>query len=83
MALEMVPTSADVLGIDTSKDLLSCQETVMPSMVTTSRGMGDWVWVGRKGGDVSYLGSLCPNGPRGGMRLGTYDDAIMFGPWAQ
>ena len=35
------------------------------------------------GGDVSYLGSLCPNRPRGGMRPGLYDDAIMFGLWAQ
>ena len=51
----------------------------MPSMVTTSRGTVDWVWV-RTRGDVNYLGSLCPNGPRGGMRPGSYDDAIMFGP---
>ena len=54
----------------------------MLSMVTTSWGMVDWVWV-RKRGDVSYLGSLCPNGPMGGMRPGPCDDAIMFGPWAQ
>ena len=84
VALEMVPTSADVLGIDTPKDLPTCQETIMLSMVTTSRRMVDWVWVGTKGGgDVSYLGSLCPNRPRGGMRPGLYDDAIMFGLWAQ
>ena len=25
----------------------------------------------------------CPNEPRGGMRLGPYGDAIMFGPKAQ
>ena len=79
VALEMVPTSADVLGIDTPKDLPTCQETIMLSMVTTSRRMVDWVWV-RMRGDVSYLGSLCPNGPRGGIRLGPCDDAIMFGP---
>ena len=79
VALEMVPTSADVLGIDTPKDLPSYRETVMPSMATTFRGTVDWVWV-RTRGDVNYLGSLCPNGPRGGMRLGPCDDAIMFGP---
>ena len=79
MALDMVPTSADVLGIDTSKDLPSYQETVMPSMVATFWGTVDWVWV-RTRGDVNYLGSLCPNGPRGGMRLGPCDDTIMFGP---
>ena len=82
VALEMVPISAAVLGIDTPKDLPSYQETVMPSMVTTSRGTVDRVWV-RMRGDVSHLGSLCPNGPRGDMRHGHYDDAIMFGPWAQ
>ena len=75
----MVPTSADVLGIDIPKGLLSYLETVMSSMVTTSWGTVDWVWV-RTRGDVSYLGSLCPNGPRGGMRPGPCDDAIMFGP---
>ena len=41
VALEMVPTSADVLGIDTPKDLPTCQETIMLSMVTTSRRMVD------------------------------------------
>ena len=50
VTLEMVPTSADVLGIDTPKDLPTCQETIMLSMVTTSRRMVDWVWVGTKGG---------------------------------
>ena len=79
VALEMVPTSADVLGIDTPKGLLSYQEIVMLSMVTTSRGTVDWVWV-RTRGDVSLLRSLCPNGPRGGIRTGPCDDAIMFGP---
>ena len=43
MALEMVPTSAAMLGIDTPKDLPSYQETVMPSMVTTSQGTVDRV----------------------------------------
>ena len=52
MALEMVPTSADVLGIDIPKGLPSYRETVMPSKVFTSRGMVDWVWV-RMRGDVS------------------------------
>ena len=79
VALEMVPTLVDVLGIDTPKDLPSYWETVMPIMVTISWGTVDWVWV-RIRGDVSYLGSLCPNGPKGGIRLGPYDDAIMFGP---
>ena len=41
--LEIVPNLADVLSIDTTKDLPSYQETVMPSMVTTSRGTVDWV----------------------------------------
>ena len=52
VALEMVPTSADVLGIDIPKGLPSYRETVMPSKVSTSRGMVDWVWV-RTRGDVS------------------------------
>ena len=42
MALEMVPTSADVLGIDIPKGLPSYRETVMPSKVTTSRETVDW-----------------------------------------
>ena len=79
MALEMVPTSADVLGIDIPKGLSSYREAVMPSRVITSRGTVDWVWV-RTRGDVSYLGSPCPNGPRGAMRPSPCDDAIMFGP---
>ena len=52
VALEMVPTSADVLGIDIPKGLPSYLETVMSSMVTTSWGTVDWVWV-RTRGDVS------------------------------
>ena len=40
MALEMVPTSTDVLGIDIPKDLLYTRETVMPSNVSTSWGNG-------------------------------------------
>ena len=63
VALEMIPTFADALGIDTPEDLSSYRETVMPSMVTTSRGTVDWVWV-RMRGHVSYLGSLCPNRPK-------------------
>ena len=63
VALEMVHISADVLGIDTPKDLSSYRETIMPSMITTSRGTVDWIWV-RTRRDVSYLGSLCPNRPR-------------------
>ena len=50
VALVMVPTLADVLSIDTPKDLPTCQETIILSKVTTSRGMVDWVWVGTKGG---------------------------------
>ena len=38
MALEMVPTSADVLGIDTPKGLPSYREIVMLSRVTNPRG---------------------------------------------
>ena len=41
MALEMVPTLADVLDIDTPKDLPSYQEIIMPSIVTTSQGTVD------------------------------------------
>ena len=44
MALEMVPTSADVLDIDILKGLPNYQETVMPSNVSISRGTIDWVW---------------------------------------
>ena len=42
MALGMIPTSADILDIDTPKDLPSYRETIMPSIVTTSRGTVDW-----------------------------------------
>ena len=49
VALEMVPTSADVLGIDIPKGLPSYRETVMPSKVSTSWGMVDWVWVRTRG----------------------------------
>ena len=52
VALEMVPTSADVLGIDIPKGLSSYRETIIPSKVSTSRGTVDWVWV-RTRGDVS------------------------------
>ena len=41
VALEMVSTSADVLGIDTPKGLPSYRETVMPSRVTNPRGTVD------------------------------------------
>ena len=44
MTLEMVPTSADVLGIDIPKGLPDYRETVMPSNVSTSWGTVDWVW---------------------------------------
>ena len=44
VALEMVPTSVDVLGIDILKGLPNYQETVMPSNVSTSQGTVDWVW---------------------------------------
>ena len=52
VVLEMIPTSADVLGIDIPKGLPNYRETVMLSKVTTSRGTVDWVWV-RTRGDVS------------------------------
>ena len=80
----MVPTSADVLGIDIPKGLLSYLETVMSSMVTTSWGTVDWVWVRTGGGGGCELIEItCPNGLRGGMRPSPCDDAIMFGPKAQ
>ena len=44
MALEMVPTSVDVLGIDIPKGLPNYRETVMPSNVSISRGTVDRVW---------------------------------------
>ena len=44
MALEMVPTLVDVLGIDIPKGLLNYRETVMLSNVSTSRGAVDQVW---------------------------------------
>ena len=49
MALEMVLTLADVLGIDIPKSLPSYRETVMPSKVTTFWGTVDWVWVRTRG----------------------------------
>ena len=42
VALEMIRTSADILGIDTPKDLPSYRETIMSSIITTSRGTVDW-----------------------------------------
>ena len=44
VALEMVPTLADVLGIDIPMGLSNYRETVMPSNVSTSQGTVDWVW---------------------------------------
>ena len=44
MALEMVPTLADVLGIDISKGLPNYRETVMLSNVYTFWGTVDRVW---------------------------------------
>ena len=32
---------------------------------------------------MSHLRLLCLNGPVWGMRLGSRDGAIMYGPWAQ
>ena len=49
VALEMIPTSADILGVDTPKNWPSYQETVMLSIVTTSRGTVDWVELGQEG----------------------------------
>ena len=43
MALEMVPTSADVLDIDIHKSLPNYRETVMSSNVSTSQGTIDQV----------------------------------------
>ena len=45
MALEMVLTSTNVLGIDIPKGLSSYREIVMPSKVSTSWRTVDWVWV--------------------------------------
>ena len=78
----MIPTSADILGIDTPKDLPSYREIIMPSIVTTSRWTIDCAWI-RMRRNVSHLGSHYLNGPKWRMRLGPCDDAIMFGPWAQ
>ena len=36
VALEMIPTSADILGVDTPKNWPSYRETIMPSIVITS-----------------------------------------------
>ena len=51
MALEMILTSVDVLGIDITKGLPSYRKTRMSSKVSTSQGMVDRVWV-RTCGDV-------------------------------
>ena len=39
--------------------------------------------MGQDEGGCELIEITCPNGPRGGMRLGPCDDAIMFGPKAQ
>ena len=44
VALEMVPTLVDVLGIDIPKGLPNYRETVMPSNVSISRETVDQVW---------------------------------------
>ena len=44
MALEMVPTLADVLGIDIPKGLPNYREPVMPSNFYTFWGTVDRVW---------------------------------------
>ena len=44
MALELLSTLMDILGIDIPKDLLNNQETVRPSNDFTFRGTVDWVW---------------------------------------
>ena len=44
VALEMVPTLADVLGTDIPMGLSNYRETVMPSNVSTSQGTVDRVW---------------------------------------
>ena len=44
VALEMVPTSVNVLGIDISKGLSNYRETVMSTNVSTSLGTVDRVW---------------------------------------
>ena len=41
VALEMIPTSADILGVDTPKNWPSYRETIMLSIVITSRGTVD------------------------------------------
>ena len=50
VALEMIPTSVDVLGIDIPKDLPNNRETVMPSNDSTSQGMVNQVWARMRGG---------------------------------
>ena len=55
MALELLSTPMDMLGIDIPKDLPNIRETVMPSNDFTSRGMVDQVW-------ARVLGGMWTNG---------------------
>ena len=50
VALELLSTLVDILGIDIPKDLLNNQETVRPSNDFTFRGTVDWVWARMQGG---------------------------------
>ena len=78
----MIPTSANLFGIVTPKDLPSYWETILPSTLITSRGTAGRAWI-RTRRHSSLLRPLCSNGPVWGMRLGPCEDAIMYRPWAQ
>ena len=44
-SLEIIPTSANIFGIDIPKDLPSNQETSMPSILSTSQGTTGYAWI--------------------------------------
>ena len=49
VALELLPTPADMLDIDIPKDLPNNQEIVGPSNDFTFRGVADWIWARMRG----------------------------------
>ena len=82
VALELLSTLVDILGIDIPKDLPNNQETVRPSNDFTFRGMVDWVWARMQGG-CGLMEIICPNGLKDDVSPGLGDDAIRLGPKAQ
>ena len=49
MALELLPTPADMLGINIPKDLPNNRETIRPSNDFNSWGVADRIWARMRG----------------------------------